>query len=137
MGSRQQGLKFRGERCALLIPAKRRIPTLPARPDTIIVRQFRLAEDRGFMDAALVRIILTAVAENNPSAIQPREPEQAVAWLKQHTWLKGSDKEREAQYHPEIEAAARAAEQAFAHFRRGEVEAAKPLALEALKMFTG
>jgi hypothetical protein len=51
--------------------------------------------------------------------------------------MKGEDKGREAQHHPEMEAAARAAEQAFALVRRGEAEAAKPLALEALKAFTG
>jgi hypothetical protein len=111
---------------------------LPTRPDTIIgsaVEAGRRSEN--FMDAALARIILTAVAENNPSAIQPGEPAQVVAWMKQRIWIKGSDKGREAQHHPEIEAAARAAEQAFTLFRRGEVEAAKPLALEAMKMFTG
>jgi hypothetical protein len=89
------------------------------------------------MEATSVRIILTAVADNNPSQIHPGEPAAVVAWLKQHTWLKGGDKGREAQYHPEIEAAARAAERAFALFGRGEVESARPLALEALKMFSG
>jgi len=89
------------------------------------------------MDAGSVRIILTAIAEDNASQIQPGEPAAVVAWLRARTWMKGEDKGREAQHHPEMEAAARAAEQAFALVRRGEAEAAKPLALEALKAFTG
>jgi hypothetical protein len=88
------------------------------------------------MDAVTVRTVLTAVVENNPSQIQPGEPAQAIAWLKQRIWIRGSDKGREPEHHPEIEAAARAAERAFALFQRGDVDAAKPLALEALKMFT-
>lgn len=89
------------------------------------------------MDAATVRIVLTAVAENNPSQIQPGEPAAAVAWIKQRIWIRVGDKGREPEHHTEIEASARAAEQALALFRRGDVDAARPLALEALKMFTG
>ena len=89
------------------------------------------------MDAATVRIVLTAVAENNFSQIQPGEPAAAVTWIKQRIWTRGGDKGREPEHHPEIEASAHAAEQALALFRRGDVDAARPLALEALNMFTG
>jgi hypothetical protein len=35
------------------------------------------------MDAGTVKIVLGAIADNNPSQIERGEPEQAVAWIKQ------------------------------------------------------
>jgi hypothetical protein len=89
------------------------------------------------MDAAIVRMVLTAIAENNPSQFEPREPAEAVTWLKRRIRITRNDKGGGVQYNPEIEAAARAAERAVALYQHGDVEAAKPLALEALKMLNG
>jgi len=89
------------------------------------------------MDRALVCIILTSVAENNPSGIQHGEPAQVVAWLTQRIRIARPDKGGGTVYNPEMATAARAAEEAFALFSRGEVEAAKPLALEALSKLGG
>ena len=44
------------------------------------------------MDGALLKIVLHAIAENHPSAIQPGETEMAVAWLKQSIRVQRPDK---------------------------------------------
>jgi hypothetical protein len=89
------------------------------------------------VDAATVRIVLTAIAENSPSNFEPGEPAQAVAWLEQRIRITRLDKGGGVQYNPQIEAAARAAERAVALYQQGDIEAAKPLALEALKLLNG
>jgi hypothetical protein len=89
------------------------------------------------MDGALVKIVLRAIADNNPSAIQPGEGETAVVWLKHRISVQRNDKGGGIVYSAEVDAAARAAEQAVSLFRRGDVEAAKPFALEALKHLGG
>lgn len=85
------------------------------------------------MDARNVRMILTAIAENNSSQFESHKPAQAVTWLKQRIRIQPNDKGRGIQHDRQIEGAARAAEKAVALFRSGKVEEAKPFALEALK----
>jgi hypothetical protein len=82
-------------------------------------------------------MVLTAIAENNLSQFEPGEPIEAVEWLKQRIRTTRSDKRGGVQFNPQVEAAARAAERAVALYQQGDVEAAKPLALEALKLLNG
>jgi hypothetical protein len=89
------------------------------------------------MDGALVKVVLQAIADNNPSAIRPGEAEAAVVWLRQHIKVQRNDKGGGIAYFAEVEAAARAGEQAVSLWRRGDAEAAKPLALEALEQLGG
>ena len=84
------------------------------------------------MDAAIVRMVLTAIAENNPSQFEPDEPTRAVAWLRQRIRVQPNDKGRGVQYDPQIEKAAIAAEKAVTLWRSGKVDEAKLLALESL-----
>jgi hypothetical protein len=87
------------------------------------------------MDAGTYKIVFSSIAENNPSQIEPGEPAQAAAWVKQRIWMKGNDKGREAQDMPEMEAASKAADKAVALYNEGKFEEAKPFALAALKPF--
>jgi len=70
-------------------------------------------------------------------AIQPGEGETAEAWFKQRISVQRSDKSGRIVYFAEIQAATRAAEQAVSLFQRGDVEAAKTFAREALKHLAG
>ena len=85
------------------------------------------------MDAAIVRMVLTAISENNPSQFEPDEPAKAVRWLQQRIRMTRNDKGGGTVYNHEVEAAARAAEQAVSLYQRGDAEEAKTHALEALK----
>jgi hypothetical protein len=88
------------------------------------------------MDGALVILVPRATADNNPSLILAKV-NPAVVWLKQRIRVQRNDKGGGIVYFTEVEAATRAAEQAASLFRRGDVEAAKPFALEALKHLDG
>jgi hypothetical protein len=85
------------------------------------------------MDVVTVRMILTAIAENDPSRIQPGEPARVVAWLKQRVWLDPRDPGREPQHNPGMEPVWHAAEKAVASYEAGDFEAATSFALEALE----
>jgi hypothetical protein len=85
------------------------------------------------MDITTVRAVLAAIAENNPAQIEPGQPVQAVAWLKQRIWIEPHHTVKEPQFNPGMEVVWRAAEKAVALYESGDFEAAKPLALEALK----
>lgn len=89
------------------------------------------------MDAGTVKIVLGAIAENNPSQIEQGEPEQAVAWIKQRIRMKGHDKGREAQHSPAMEAAWKAADKAVTLYNAGRADEARPFAAEALKSAFG
>jgi len=84
------------------------------------------------MDITVVRAVLAAIAENNPSQIEPGQPVQAVAWLKQRIWIEPHHTVGEPQFNPGMEVVWRAAERAVALYESEHFEAAKPLALEAL-----
>jgi hypothetical protein len=85
------------------------------------------------MDITIVRTVLAAIAENNASQIEPGQPVQAVAWLKQRIWIEPHYTVKEPMFNEGMELVWRAAEKAVALYERGDFEAAKPLALEALK----
>jgi hypothetical protein len=103
-----------------------------------LVHSFEAApRETPMMDQALVRMILTAIAENNPSQIQPGETDEAVNWIKERVWMTPRDKGEKAQHYPHLEAAALSAEKAISFFERGNADAARPLALEALRMLSG
>jgi hypothetical protein len=44
------------------------------------------------MDRAIVQMVLTAIAENNPSQFEPWEPAEAVTWLKRRIRIQRNDK---------------------------------------------
>ena len=89
------------------------------------------------MDAPLVRLLLTAIAENKPSQIQRGELSMVLAWMKQRKWQSRKDDATKEEFNPTMAAAADAAEKAVIQFENGNIEAAKVFALEALKGFPG
>jgi hypothetical protein len=87
------------------------------------------------MDAAGVRIVLGAIADGNTADYDPSEVPEVVAWMRRHVRLRRPDKGGGEQYDPEMEAGAEAAQQAADRLSAGDIEGAKPFALEALKAF--
>jgi hypothetical protein len=85
------------------------------------------------MDQTIVCALLEGLIDGNLSDVVDNEgePREAVRWLKQKVSLNRPDKGSSFEFQPSVQRAANAAEQAVAHWERGEKASAKSFAEEA------